>query len=61
MQITRKLFKQSLLSIGMICGACENRKHYDCIDCMNDHKTYLCNCDCHDEKTPPHSEQAHNE
>jgi hypothetical protein len=21
---------------------------------MNDHKTHLCSCDCHDENTPAH-------
>jgi len=25
----------------MICAACETRKHFECIDCMNDHKTHL--------------------
>ena len=38
----------------MICAACESRKHFECIDCMNNHKTYLCSCDCHDENTKPH-------
>ena len=31
----------------MICANCENHKHYECIDCLNDHNTHLCNCDCH--------------
>ena len=39
---------------SMICAACEARKHFECIDCINDHKTYLCSCDCHDENTEPH-------
>lgn len=43
----------------MICAACENRKHYECIDCLNDHKTYLCQCDCHDEETKPHGKEKH--
>lgn len=43
-----------LSTILMICGACEGRKHYECIDCINNHETYLCHCDCHDENTPPH-------
>ncbi len=38
----------------MICAACEARKHYECIDCKNNHSTYLCSCDCHDENTKPH-------
>ena len=38
----------------MICAACETRKHFECIDCMNDHQTLLCSCDCHDENTQPH-------
>lgn len=38
----------------MICAACETRKHFECIDCMNNHKTHLCSCDCHDENTEPH-------
>ena len=38
----------------MICAACETRKHFECIDCMNDHKIHLCSCDCHDENTPAH-------
>ncbi len=38
----------------MICAACETRKHFECIDCMNNHKTHLCACDCHDENTEPH-------
>ena len=45
----------------MKCASCENRKHYECIDCQNDHKTYLCNCDCHDENTMPHGEQSHHQ
>jgi len=40
--------------IIMICAACETRKHFECIDCMNNHKTHLCSCDCHDENTAPH-------
>ncbi len=40
--------------INMICASCETRKHFECIDCLNDHKTYLCSCDCHDENTSPH-------
>ena len=32
----------------MLCANCENHKHYECIDCINDHKTHLCNCDCHE-------------
>ncbi len=43
----------------MICGNCEKRKHFECIDCQNDHKTYLCDCDCHDENTPPHNDKEH--
>ena len=31
----------------MICASCENHKHFECIDCQNDHKTELCNCECH--------------
>ncbi len=38
----------------MICAACESRKHYECIDCANNHETHLCHCDCHDENTMPH-------
>jgi hypothetical protein len=38
----------------MICAACEARKHYECIDCVNNHETHLCQCDCHDENTKPH-------
>ena len=38
----------------MICAACETRKHFECIDCMNNHKTRLCSCDCHDENTESH-------
>ena len=38
----------------MICAPCETRKHFECIDCMNNHKTHLCSCDCHDENTPAH-------
>lgn len=38
----------------MICAACESRRHYECIDCVNNHKTYLCHCECHDENTKPH-------
>ena len=38
----------------MICAACETRKHFECIDCMNNHKTHLCSCDCHDENTESH-------
>ena len=45
----------------MICSACEKRRHYECIDCLNDHRTYMCKCECHDENTQPHSIQAHNE
>ena len=41
----------------MICASCERRQHYNCIDCKNDHRTYLCSCDCHDENTLPHGEQ----
>ena len=26
----------------MICAACESRKHFECIDCMNNHKTHIC-------------------
>ncbi len=43
----------------MICGACENRKHYECIDCLNKHETYLCHCDCHDENTKAHPIDEH--
>lgn len=43
----------------MICGNCEKSKHFECIDCQNDHKTYLCECDCHDENTPPHNDKEH--
>ena len=38
----------------MICAPCETRKHFECIDCMNNHKTHLCSCDCHHENTPAH-------
>jgi hypothetical protein len=38
----------------MICAACESRKHFECIDCMSNHQTHLCTCDCHDENTKPH-------
>gem|GEM_PF-6791592 len=31
----------------MICASCEKHKHYECIDCQNNHKTELCSCDCH--------------
>ena len=24
----------------MICAPCETRKHFECIDCMNNHKTH---------------------
>jgi len=43
----------------MKCANCENHKHYDCIDCQSDHKTHLCECDCHDASTKPHKEQKH--
>lgn len=45
----------------MICSSCENHKHYQCIDCESDHKTFLCECSCHDESTKSHSEQDHNQ
>ena len=45
----------------MICSACERRRHYECIDCLSNHSTYKCSCECHDENTPPHSVQAHNQ
>ena len=57
--LNQKLFKVLIVLQSMICASCENRKHYECIDCKSDHKTYLCNCDCHDENTKPHSEQSH--
>ncbi len=41
----------------MICGACEKRRHFECIDCKSDHSTCLCGCDCHDEATKSHKEQ----
>jgi hypothetical protein len=59
--ITRILFKIEKIQIHlrstifMICGACEGRKHYECIDCTNNHETHLCHCDCHDENTAPHA------
>ncbi len=31
----------------MICSSCENHKHFECIDCQNNHTTELCDCDCH--------------
>ena len=42
------------IGITMICAACETRKHFECIDCMSNHQTHLCTCDCHDENTKPH-------
>jgi len=45
----------------MICAACEKRRHFECIDCLSNHSTYKCKCECHDENTPPHSIQAHDE
>ncbi len=42
----------------MICGACEKRRHYECIDCVSNHSTYLCSCDCHDRDTGPHGGKA---
>lgn len=44
---------------AVICSACEEHRHYECIDCLSDHSTYKCRCECHDENTPPHSVQAH--
>jgi len=41
----------------MICSPCETKVHYKCIDCKNDHKSYLCLCPCHDETTKPHANQ----
>lgn len=46
---------------AVICSACERRRHYECIDCLSNHSTYKCSCECHDENTPPHSVQAHNQ
>jgi len=43
----------------MKCANCEKHKHYDCIDCQSDHKTHLCECDCHDASTKSHKEQKH--
>lgn len=43
----------------MICAACEKRRHFECIDCLSNHSTYKCKCECHDENTLPHSIQAH--
>ncbi len=43
----------------MKCANCENHKHFECIDCLNDHKTYLCECDCHDASTKPHKLEKH--
>ena len=43
----------------MICAECEKRRHFACIDCKNNHATYLCGCECHDESTPPHEVKAH--
>ena len=42
-----KTFQSNSLPLIMICANCENHKHFECIDCQNDHKTELCNCDCH--------------
>lgn len=41
----------------MICAGCEESKHFQCLDCMNDHQSHLCFCPCHDEHTKPHAEQ----
>lgn len=49
-----KLKFKACIEQAMICAACEARKHYECIDCKNNHSTYLCSCDCHDENTKPH-------
>ena len=38
--------KNTLYS-SMICASCENHKHFECIDCQNNHTTNLCSCDCH--------------
>ncbi len=51
---TNSYTPQLLINSNMICAACETRKHFECIDCMNNHKTHLCDCDCHDENTEPH-------
>ena len=39
----------------MICANCGNHKHYECIDCQNNHTTELCDCDCH--KTAQHNHE----
>ncbi len=41
----------------MNCAACEKRKHYECIDCLSDHRTHLCSCACHNKDTKPHGQQ----
>ena len=52
--VLEKLKFKACAEQAMICAACEARKHYECIDCKNNHSTYLCSCDCHDENTKPH-------
>ena len=54
----QKLFKRRGRTRRMICGACEKRRHYECIDCVSNHSTYLCSCDCHDRDTGPHGGKA---
>ena len=56
-----KAFEAPPRTRAVICSACERRRHYECIDCLSDHSTYKCSCECHDENTPPHSVQAHGE
>ncbi len=56
---TTKLFKARSLNKLMKCANCENHKHYECIDCLNEHKTYLCECDCHDASTKSHKLEKH--
>ena len=59
--LTQRLLKQCHATRAVICAACEKRRHFECIDCLSNHSTYKCKCECHDENTQPHSIQAHNE